>query len=191
MKFLHKLNVFLIFDRYHDYSIKGITHQDRIGNACHSHNLSLSTPLPSKEVTLHSTETKKQFIKLLAEGLLKGYTNAPCEPLITSQCKCPVQVHLGIKTLHHSMSTTHKEADVIIPRKVIIAIEEVMGVKVVSDDTDVFVLLLYFCIEQSLSTTVFLKGTGSNKNVIDIGKTAEKQKRCCTIFVGSSCSKQI
>ena len=63
MKFLHKSNVFSIFDRYHDCSIKGVTHQDRVGNARRSHNLSLSTPLPSKEVTLHSTETKKQLIE--------------------------------------------------------------------------------------------------------------------------------
>ena len=48
--------------------------------------------------------------------------------------------------------------------------------KVISDDTGMFVLLLHFYIEQSLSTTVFLEGTGSNRNVIDIGKTAEKQK---------------
>ena len=49
-------------------------------------------------------------------------------------------------------------------------------VKVISDDKDVLVLLLHFYIEESLSTTVFLEGTGSNRNVIDIGKTAEKQK---------------
>ena len=39
-----------------------------------------------------------------------------------------------------------------------------------------FVLLLHFYIEQSLSTTVFLEGAGSNRNVTDIGKTAEKHK---------------
>ena len=111
--------------------------------------------------------------------LLKVYTNAPCEKklVITSQSECPVQVHLGIKTLCHGMSTTHEEADVIIPQQVITAIEEgATCVKVIIDDTDVFVLLLHFYIEQSLSTTVFLEGTGSNRNVFDIGKTAEKQK---------------
>ena len=79
-----------------------------------------------------------------------------------------MQVHLGIKTLYHGMSTTHKEADVIIPQQVITAIEEEACVKVISDAIDVFVLLLHFYIEQSLSTTVFLEGTGSNRNVIDI-----------------------
>ena len=39
-----------------------------------------------------------------------------------------------------------------------------------------FVLLLHFYIEQSLSTTVFLEGAGSNRNVTDIGKTAEKHE---------------
>ena len=46
MKFLHKSNVFLKFDRYHDYSIKGVTRQDHVGNARRSHNLSLPTLLP-------------------------------------------------------------------------------------------------------------------------------------------------
>ena len=117
MKFLHKSNVFLIFDRYHDYCIKGVTRQGGVGNARRSHNLSLSTPLSSKEVTIYSTEKKKQLIKLLAEGLPKVYTNAPSQKklVITSQSECPVQVHLGIKTLRHGMSTTHKEADAIIP----------------------------------------------------------------------------
>ena len=39
-----------------------------------------------------------------------------------------------------------------------------------------FLLLLYFYIEQSLSTTVFLESTNSDRNLIDIGKTAEKHK---------------
>ena len=179
MKFLHKSNVFLIFDRHHDYSIKGVTCQDHVGNARRSHNLSLPTPLPSKELILHSTQTKKQLIELLAEGLLKVYTNGPCEKklVITSRSKCPVQVHLGIKTLRHGMSTTHEEVDVIIPQQVIIVIEEgTTCVKVISDDADVFVLLLHFYIDQSLSTTVFREGAGSNRNVIGIRKTAEKQK---------------
>ena len=97
--------------------LKGVTRQDCVGNARHSHNLSLSTPLPLKEVTLHSMETKKQLIELLAEGLLKVYTNAACEKklVITSQSECPVQVYLGIKTLRYGTSTTYEKADVIIP----------------------------------------------------------------------------
>lgn len=39
-----------------------------------------------------------------------------------------------------------------------------------------FVLLLHFYIEKSLSTTVFLEGIGSNRNVTDIGKTSAKHK---------------
>ena len=44
--------------------------------------------------------------------------------------------NLGIKRLRHDMSTTHEEADVIIPQQVITAIEEgATCVKVISDDT--------------------------------------------------------
>ena len=88
-----------------------------------------------------------------------------------------MQVHLRIKALRHAMSIRHEVADIIIPQYVITAIEEgATCAEVINDDTDAFVLLLHFYIEQSLSTTVFLKGTGSNRNVIDIRKTAEKQK---------------
>ena len=133
-------------------------------------------------------------LKISWKGLLKVYTNPSCEKklVITSQSECPVQGHLGIKTLCHGMSTINEEADVIIPQQVITAIEEgATYVKVISDDTDVFILLLHFYIEQSLSTTAFLEGRSSNRKVIDTGKTAEKKKRCCTVFVGSSCPQQM
>ena len=76
------------------------------------------------------------------------------------------------------MSTINEEADVIIPQQVITAIEEgATYVKVISDNTDVFILLLHLYIEQSLSTTAFLEGRSSNRKVIDTGKTAEKKKK--------------
>ena len=125
------------------------------------------------------TETKKELIELLGQGLLGLFTNAPCvkKLVITSQRECPVQMHHGIKALCHGMSTIHEVTDIIILQQVIIAIEErATWVKVISDDTDVFVLLLQLYIEQSLITTIFLEGAGSNRNVIDIEKTAEKQQ---------------
>lgn len=118
----------------------------------------MATPLPSKEVNLYLTETKKQLIELSAEGLLRGFTKALCEKklVVVSQSKCPVQAHLAVKILHHGMSNTYEEVDFIISQQVITAIEErAMCVKVINDDTHVFVLLLHFYIEQSLSSIVF------------------------------------
>ena len=77
-KFLHKSNLFLIFDWCHDYIIKCVTYQESVGNAHLLHNVSLSSPVPSKEVSLHLTETRKQLIELLAKGLLWVSTYAPC-----------------------------------------------------------------------------------------------------------------
>lgn len=162
MKFLHKSNLFLILDWYHDYSIKTIASDVR-----RSHNSSLSTPLPPKEATVQLTETKKQLIELLAEWLLRVFTNAPDEKklVITSQSECTAQAHLGFKTLRHGMSTTHEETKVIIPQQVRTAKEEITTCeKVVSTDTDVFVLLLYLYTEQSQA-------------VIEISLTSEKQLR--------------
>lgn len=44
----------------------------------------------------------------------------------------------------------------------------------ISDIIDVFVLLLHSYIDLSLSTTIFLEGADSNRNVIYTGKTVEK-----------------
>ena len=179
MKFLHKSNLFLILDWYHDYSIKTIASHVR-----RSHNSSLSTPLPPKEATVQLTETKKQLIELLAEWLLRVFTNAPYEKklVITSQSECTAQAHLGFKTLRHGMSTTLEETKVIIRQQVITAKEEITTCeKFISTDTDVFVLL---------SVSLYWAVAGSNRIIIDIGKTAEKH-RCCTIFVGCWCSQRM
>ena len=128
------------------------------------HGLSWRILLASKDLTLHSTEAKKQLIELLAEELLRILTNVPWEKklVITSQSERPLQVHLETKTLRHGMSTTEERTDVIIPQQVTTAIEEqATCVIVISDNTDMFILLLYFYAEWSLSTTVFLGGTGS------------------------------
>ena len=62
-KYLHKSDVFLIFDRYLDFSIKSDTRIERVGQFLRSHNLCLSTPLPAKEIALSSTVLANQNSK--------------------------------------------------------------------------------------------------------------------------------
>ncbi|KAH3755283.1 hypothetical protein DPMN_189974 [Dreissena polymorpha] len=75
------------------------------------------------------------------------------------------------------LRTTHEEADVIIPRQVVMAIEEgAVCVKVICDDTDVFVLLLHVYLTIHLTCTVLMKGTSADRTIVDIGATTQKNK---------------
>ena len=59
-KKLSTSDVYLIFDRYKDFSIKSDTRLERLGQF----------PLPTKEVTLKATKTMKQLIPMVASDLL-------------------------------------------------------------------------------------------------------------------------
>ena len=75
-KLISKSDVYLIFDRYFDFNIKSDTRIERLGNLLRSHNLNLSAPLPSREITMKSTKTKVQLIQLINEELFSIFTRA-------------------------------------------------------------------------------------------------------------------
>ena len=60
---LTKSDVYLIFDRYKEFSIKSNTRQERLHQFLCSHTPNKTSPLPSKEVTLRVTKTKVQLIE--------------------------------------------------------------------------------------------------------------------------------
>lgn len=70
--------------------------------------------------------------------------------IITSQNDIPTYTHNGLKTKKaeenmKSMKRKHKEADVIMPQQVQKAINDgYRNVKVIFDDTDMFILLLHY-----------------------------------------------
>ena len=52
MAHLTEHDVYLVFDRYYDYSIKGVTRAERTKNVALKHTLSLKTRLPEREIAL-------------------------------------------------------------------------------------------------------------------------------------------
>jgi len=73
------------------------------------------------------------------------------------------------------LRTTHEEADVIIVQRVVkLAEDGVSSMKVICDDTDVFVLLIHYYAQENLTCDLIMRGTGSRR-VIDIKATTEKQ----------------
>ena len=176
-KFLQHSTVFLTFDRYRDYSIKGQTRLKRLGNHLRTHVLTLETPLPPKEMTLKSSKTKIQLINLICDSLLNYFTIKKCQQslFITGQDDVPSSTCKGVQQKRDDMRTTHEEADVIIPLQVQCAMNKgYKNIQVICDDTDVFVLLVYYHHVNNWENDVLLTSLDESNKPISIKLTAKK-----------------
>ena len=178
MAFLEKSDVYLAFDRYQKPTIKGQTRHAREG-ACASryHALSAFTPLPPQKAVLNGSENKKQLINLVCQHLLKNHATFPKDykMILTYEDPVPLEIHPNIIIQRRDMIITHEEADVIITNQVVqLAKAGSSSIKVVCDDTDVFVLLVYFYIKENLSCDLTMVGTSSGRTAVDIKATSVK-----------------
>ena len=138
--------VFLIFDGYHENSIKNCTRYGRLSSVCAEIDLKLSAPLPTQNTLLKFSKNKIKLIRLLVEYISLNLPHTLNKKLIiTASDPTPVEIFKGVITERRDLYTRHEEADVIIPHQVISAIGKGSScVRVLSDDTDVFVLLLHY-----------------------------------------------
>ena len=75
------------------------------------------------------------------------------------------------------MDTTHEEADIIIVQQMLmIANENCSGITDLSDDTDVFILLLYNYHKCGLHSRVTMESPIKQRVVLDIGSTVCSMK---------------
>ena len=142
-------DVYLVFDRYLDFSTKSATRCNRTSEANRVHRLALDTTLPSQKVVLTVSENKSQLMELICKELTRDTTfhrdyTMTHKLVITSSNNAPVEIRYGGVVIHREdMSTSHEEADCIIVQQAItVATEYQVGVSVIADDTDVFILLL-------------------------------------------------
>ena len=126
IKMLEDSDVYLAFDRYIIDSIKAATRLQRIGNIKRSHNVSLETPLPPKEVALSSNKTKENLIELISNELLDRAStlNYRRKLIVTSKANFPEQSFEGERVTRYDMETTFDEADYIIPQQVVTAFRD-------------------------------------------------------------------
>ena len=75
------------------------------------------------------------------------------------------------------MKTSHEEADVIIPQQVSSALASgCSSLKVVCEDTDVFVLLCHFYNDQDWTADLFMEGFAAGTSLICIKSSVERNK---------------
>ena len=179
---LKSCDTYLVFDRYYEYSIKNATRTTRAGKeASRRHKLDLHTPLPVQKVVLNVTENKMQLIKLICTYIMEhAELLAENRLVLTGQDPTPIEVFDGKVTLRHDLRTTHEEADVVIVQQMVhIALTGAPSIRVISDDTDVFVLLVHFFKSESLTCDLVMVGTSHGRTSVDIKATAQK----CAHFV--------
>jgi len=175
---LKECNVYLIFDRYNDYSIKGVTRTARGKQASRRHQLSRSMMLPPQKVVLTVTYNKVQLINLIIETLRerrRQFIPTNHKLVVTGPDPVPVEINEGSTVPRDDMRNTQEEADVIIIHHLLIIVDSHPGsaVNVISDDTDVFALLVHFYHKRELSCPLTLEATSKDRKSIDIKATTQ------------------
>ena len=94
---------------------------------------------------LSSTLTKENLIEIISGELFERFAANACSNrlVITSKNEVPEKVHYGVRIQRHDLATNFDEADYIIAQQVNSTVRQggKQVIKVVSADTDVFVLL--------------------------------------------------
>ena len=182
-RMLENGDVYLVFDRYYEYSSKSVTRSARNADASRVHMLQATTTLPSQKVALTVTENKRQIMDIICTELAQDKEfHQRCTKehklLITGQSRTPTEIGKGgVVILRRDLDTTHEEADIIIVQQMLLAAKEnPTAITVISDDTDVFILLLHCYLEDGLQMTVTMESPISGRAVRDIGKTVSKHK---------------
>ena len=176
--YLRKCSVHLIFDRYLPTSTKGATRSNRAGNnASRRHQLTLHMPLPAQKVVLNVTQNRTQLISLITQYLHDNLQENNNELVITSEHPDPVAIKNRMSSLRNDLHNTHEEADVIIVNQLVeLAVRGTSNICVVCDDTDVFILLVYFYCKEQLDCGVTMESPIAGRCIIDIKATASKHR---------------
>lgn len=141
----------------------------------------MNNKLPPQKAVLTVSENKKQLIKLVVKLLIEDesfhqYTHSH-KLIVIGEDAAPFEIsHGGVVIRRADLSTSHEEADNIIVQQVMLSVRnnETSDITVISDDTDVFILLLHYYHSGSMKNRITMESPIKERTVIDIGKTVEK-----------------
>ena len=161
--------IYLIFDRYYEFSPKSGTRQSRAGKFAQNHELFLTAPLPTQKNVLGSYSTKQNLILLIVDQLTNHYAHQNSTNFFITGPSATTQNHQGQSVERFDLRNTHEEADCIIIHQLKTAIDEgAQCVKIICDDTDVFVLLMHYYHLFKWNCDVLMEGTSGERRVISI-----------------------
>ena len=88
--------------------------------------------------------------------------------VLTGKDPFPVEISQGYLSVLDECATTHEEADVVIVQQMVhiaVAKQGQCVIKIICDDTDVFLLLLPHYYYSSLDCTVLIEGTSTDHKI--------------------------
>ena len=135
---------------------------------------------PAKQVDLTNTKNKIQLNAMLTESILDpGYFTEPTQKhtlTIAGVRDVPVEITGGLMIDRHDLRSTHEEADILIAQHAISLSLLCNSVRVVCDETDVFVILIPYYNSRckcSNSAQMIMSSPVNERAVIDIRATVE------------------
>ena len=170
--FVMKAFVF-VFDRYFEDSPKAYCRLLRQEKQGMSRILILKTdmPTPPRSAILGVCKNKMQLNRMIAEALADPDFYIPATQngnslTIAGMDDVPVEITMGTSIERTGLTSSHEEADPISVQHAISRCMQGENVRVISDDTDVFLLLLHFYAQKNKYTTksilVMLALTGAD-----------------------------
>ena len=153
----YNTETFVIFDRYEQVSAKDHERQRRAGESSTEYRHSPTTPLPSRDKVMKNKTNKQRLGELF--------------------CTHSIGDHIVMVGRADSI-VTHEEADVsLISYMRNVASRGANTVRILSDDIDVFVLMVYWC--WKLNFTCHLQMEKWDGTVLNINQTVENLGEQC------------
>ena len=118
-------DVYLIFDRYYDYSTKSVTRGSRATGVSRVHHLQVNSKLPAQKILLASSKNKKQLMQLIVDDLVldKKFhedNTRHHKLVVTGADPMPIEISEGGVVISWAdLATSHEEADNVIVQQVV------------------------------------------------------------------------
>ena len=151
-----------VFDHYHPDRIKGLTRMNRDTGASRIHNCLPEMQLPSRDVVLRFTKNKEQLIELIVNKIKTDTVKIRNIITVTGKDPIPFKITNGCTEERTDLKTNQEEADTILIHQV-----AAMGpgkAVVISEDTNMFVLLLHFLSIADIKVNVLIEPTSHSWN---------------------------
>ena len=95
---------------------------------------------------------------------------------MTGEDNCPLEIRNEERNIRYDLETHQEEADIIIVQLVLHCVGEARQIAVVSDDTDVFVLLLYHYQMAEVEVPLTMELPSKERAILDIKVTQAKHR---------------
>ena len=177
LKKLLESDVYLIFNRYREHSTKSVTRDARTCEASRVYQLTENTPFPSQKPVITVSSNKKQLMSIICSSIINdeefhAQHTTRKKLVITGSLDVPTEIHKRVVIAREDIATSHEEADNIIAQQAIMCAKEHSGATMVAaNDKDVFILLLFHCLNKRLTCPIFMISPIQKRSLIDINAT--------------------